>query len=240
MTHVTVPILLYHEIAASRVNHDKPGLVVGLEDFRWQMYTLKSLGYHTVSLDDLSLALQGQQHRSRLQRSFIITFDDGYSGAYEFGFPLLKKLGYAATVFLIVEDFMEREPKSSRAFPVLSVSQLTEMAQADFKIGSHSLTHPHLNTLPLNWSDEISNSKQILEQRFNLPVTSFAYPYGEYNSDLIKLVKASGYDSAVTTQIGRSHQSEERFSLRRIGVGANQRFWHFIYRFFFSKNQGAG
>jgi peptidoglycan/xylan/chitin deacetylase (PgdA/CDA1 family) len=49
---------------------------------------------------------------------------------------------------------------------------------------------------------EAQYSKEILENKLNHPVTSFAYPYGQSNQNLIDHLKKMGYTSARTVDAG--------------------------------------
>ena len=44
--------------------------------------------------------------------------------------------------------------------------------------------------------------KNILETTFNTKVSSFAYPFGIYNAEDVKIIETSNYKSAVTTDEG--------------------------------------
>jgi len=109
-----------------------------------------------------------------------ITFDDGYESTYTEAFPILKKYGYSATVYVITDlvgkpGYMTRE-------------QLRELADAGWEIGSHTTSHPHLTELtPCEVELELATSKAWLAGA-GFKVESFATPYGEYNDEVLELV----------------------------------------------------
>lgn len=43
---------------------------------------------------------------------------------------------------------------------------------------------------------EIIGSKKIIEAKINLPISAFAYPFGEYNDRSVNLVIQAGFKSA--------------------------------------------
>lgn len=79
-------------------------------------------------------------------RSFVITFDDGYRSVYDEAFPILRRYGMSATVFLTVGE--KRKIKQTGRLPslykrsMLNWREAREMQQAGFTFGAHTCTHP--------------------------------------------------------------------------------------------------
>jgi len=86
---------------------------------------------------------------------------------------------------------------------LLTWAQIEEMANHTISIGSHTMTHQILTTLPpseLQW--ELEGSRQLIEKQIGQPVAFFAYPNGkpaDYNGLVLRAVKQAGYKAAVTT-----------------------------------------
>lgn len=236
--YIAVPVLMYHQIQPLRHQPPaQPGLVVDTKQFYWQMYCLRALGYHTLTLDELVQALEGSQPLPR--RAVAITFDDGYYGVYRYAFPILQHFRFNATLFLIGEDFADSgHAIINRAFPVVDAAQVGEMLVAGIQIGSHSVSHRRLTTIELfEAEEEIIASKTILESVFGRRITTFSYPYGLYNGQLAEMVRRAGYACAVTTRFGHRHILSEQFTLRRIAVGSAQRLPEFMYRLRLAKEE---
>jgi peptidoglycan/xylan/chitin deacetylase (PgdA/CDA1 family) len=82
--------------------------------------------------------------------------------------------------------------------------------------GSHSKTHPFLSRLSeKDVMEEVINSKSALEDKLQLPVEFFCYPYGDYDRRVIDLVKNAGYKAAFTTKRGLIHRYDDPFEIRR-------------------------
>src|SRR5262249_50778241 len=66
---------------------------------------------------------------------------------------------------------------------------------------------------------EISEGRRILEQITAAPVRLFAYPNGkphhDYTAEHVALVKALGFEAAVSTTPGVAHALSDRFQLPR-------------------------
>ena len=98
-----IPILMYHEIWGStegRIRHTNPAYVLTARNFSRQMHYLHDSGYRTLWLDEY---LDGSLENER--QDVIITFDDGWYNNYSQAFPVLRKLGLKATIF-VVTDFI--------------------------------------------------------------------------------------------------------------------------------------
>jgi len=92
----------------------------------------------------------------------------------------------------------------------LNTKQLCELTKGGLvEIGAHTMTHPVLSALSADaqrW--EINKSKQILEEKLELPVTSFAYPFGsrtDYTANTVQLVKNAGFTCACSNFAGHIH-----------------------------------
>ena len=69
------------------------------KSFARQMAYLHWLGYKVIALEE---ALNGLFGGGTLpDRSVVLTFDDGYENFNEYAFPVLKRYGFPATVFLV-------------------------------------------------------------------------------------------------------------------------------------------
>ena len=87
------------------------------------------------------------------------------------------------------------------------------------EVGSHTVTHPFLAALPKSSQlDEIRHSKSFLEESIGQPVKNFAYPYGVYAKETVKIVQKVGFDSACATIADSVWRGTHRFQLPRVGV----------------------
>jgi peptidoglycan/xylan/chitin deacetylase (PgdA/CDA1 family) len=102
---------------------------------------------------------------------------------------LLEKYNLPATFFL---DTI-RLGKELSIQDVISLSEFHE-------VGSHGLTHRDLTKLSKQEAFyELSRSKAILSKIIKKEISSFAYPYGDYNKFITTMVKKAGYRCARTT-----------------------------------------
>jgi peptidoglycan/xylan/chitin deacetylase (PgdA/CDA1 family) len=76
------------------------------------------------------------------------------------------------------------------------------------------MTHPYLARVGDEaLRAEMFDSKRIIEERVGVLVTTFAYPFGQYNQRVVAMVKEAGFTSAQSTWLGVVHSQEGLFSL---------------------------
>jgi peptidoglycan/xylan/chitin deacetylase (PgdA/CDA1 family) len=88
-------ILAYHRILPKDSNDIlfiQPGMYVTVETFEKHMAFI-SKNFKILSLEDLA-------DHHRLKNACMVTFDDGWADNYDYAFPILKKYGIPATIFL--------------------------------------------------------------------------------------------------------------------------------------------
>ncbi len=89
-----------------------------------------------------------------------------------------------------------------QAYDLMDWDDLLSLDPGLITIGSHSLTHPILTTLDAARLDvELADSRVLLEQRLNRPVSYFCYPNGAHHEQVRYSVKKL-YRAAVTTESG--------------------------------------
>ncbi|MGD9289061.1 MAG: polysaccharide deacetylase family protein [Desulfobacterales bacterium] len=206
-----VPILCYHRFGKTC----RSNLCISERIFAKQLEYLKNNGYHTIQLRDLIKFLNYET--AIPSKSVIITLDDGYRSIYEFAYPLLKRYGYTATLF-IYTDFIEA---SSNA---LTWNQLRKLKAAGFEIGSHSLSHADLTkklpfendqTFRNRITNELIQSKKIIDRELNQDTQFFAYPYGNYNQQVLDLFPKAGYKLGLTIRYGGNSFVANPLTLKR-------------------------
>lgn len=110
----------------------------------------------------------------------------------------------------------------------LSLPQMREMTKSNIAFASHGKSHrSFLSLAPEELCREIRESKIILEDWLDKPVTWLSYPFGDFDSRALAILPEAGYEGAVTT-IDGLNSGENRFELRRIAVGGQTTFPQFI------------
>ena len=88
----------------------------------------------------------------------------------------------------------------SKSTNQLNVKEIKEIS-ARHEVGAHSIGHKRLTELKhADLVYEIEESKKWLEDIIGKKVGMFCYPYGDYNKDVLEIVKQCGFTGARTTQ----------------------------------------
>ncbi len=213
--HTEVPILMYHHVGDAT---DKSSANVSTAVFESQMEFLKIHRYRVMPLEEL---LERLRRKEPLPPNTVsLTFDDGNLDNLKNAFPILRKMRFPATIFMITHNINQEG--------WLSEEDLKILDGAGIAIGSHTADHAYLPGLSRKEAlRELQDSRNRLEKILGHPVFLFSYPAGGFNEEVKSLVKEAGYHGAVTTNRGRDRH--DPYALRRIkiteGGGSLFNFW---------------
>lgn len=212
-----IPILYYHSIAYLKDN------VLGVppQQFAAQMQYLHDAGYTTISMQQLSDAMQ---KKTKLPpKPVLITFDDGYDNNYSVAFPILKKYNFTAT-FFVITSYMNGKG-------MMSWPELKEMQDYGMTIAPHTVNHINLATVSLpRQLEEIRQSTVDIKARLGSDPKVFCYPFGGYNQATLTILHQFGYQLAVTTVPGKVYQSSNPLLLHRVFVSGFKNLTEFEQR----------
>jgi peptidoglycan/xylan/chitin deacetylase (PgdA/CDA1 family) len=190
-----VPILCYHNLGPQ----SKGRLTLGASQFEQQMRYLKAEGYRVISLSEFVEWVQGR--RQLPKRAVVLTFDDGYRAFREFAYPVLKELGFTATLF-VYTDYVGAGRNA------LSWDELKTLAAEGFDVQAHSKTHGDLRRAT-GESDaqyarrmqlELAEPLKLFRRHLGRSSEQLAYPYGRTDDDVVARVKEIGYVAAFTVR----------------------------------------
>jgi peptidoglycan/xylan/chitin deacetylase (PgdA/CDA1 family) len=190
----TVPVLVYHKFS----KHVSDRMTVREDVFEEQMAFLKRNGYRVITLDDLFDFLDRKRPIPR--KSVVITFDDGWRSMYEIAYPILRRYGYPATLFVYTDLI---HPSNV----TLDWGKIREMARNGIDVQCHSKTHRSLGkmeeeeTLQAYFEAvraELIESAKIIKRQTNKDVKYLAYPFGDTNSVLIAVLRKLGFQGGLT------------------------------------------
>ncbi len=206
-----IPVFLYHYIEYVKDDPGRQKLTIPPHILISQIETLKDAGYTFITPDDLMNDLSGKI--TLPDKLVILTFDDGYMDFYTDVFTILKKEQVKAIVY-IVPNLLNR-PNYMFTF------QVKEIAKSPLiEIGAHTMNHVWLRGITKAAAEyEISQSRKTLTDMVQLPINSFAYPYGALDQQAVNLVKDAGYTNAVSTIPGIVQAEQNKFFLYRLRPG---------------------
>jgi len=188
-----VTVLGYHRFE----DPAKDSLAISPADFRKQLEALREAEIAVISMDDFLAWRRGEKEIP--EKSAVITIDDGYNCTYHVAWPILQEFDYPFTVY----PYTEYISAGGRS---ITWEQLAEMRDAGVDIGNHSRSHDNLvrprragGADYQEWlEEELKGSKDRLEEKLGITVTTFAYPYGVYNEAIAAKGLEAGYEALFT------------------------------------------
>ena len=217
-----VPILCYHNLGPQT----RGRLLMSASAFEEQMRYLKREGYHVITLRQF---LEFAALRRQLPRkTVVLTFDDGWKSFKEYAYPILKELGFPATLF-IYTDFIG-------ARIALSWPELKDLATEGFDIQAHSKSHEDMRRKATESDEEYNRRMQaelvqplaILQAARGAPARILAYPYGAHDEDVVKRVREAGYVAALDVRRQGNPSFTPRLTIHRAQVYSEMSMDDFI------------
>ncbi|WP_013334356.1 trifunctional glycosyltransferase/class I SAM-dependent methyltransferase/polysaccharide deacetylase [Gloeothece verrucosa] len=230
-----LPILMYHRVAPTG-SPQMSQYRVTPEAFEEQLRYLKDGGFYSVAWEDWQLAMISQTPLPG--RALALTFDDGYLDFFEYAWPLLKKYGFTATVFLVSERIgydNSWDATYGEKIALMGWREIQQLADQGVVFGSHSATHPSL--IRLSYSSVIaqaSRSRMLLERQLGIPIKTFAYPYGDYNPIVQHLIEACGYSIGLSCDSRLSQFEDNLLALPRLEVMGSDSLQDFVVKLSFT------
>lgn len=194
-----VAALMYHSVTNDEQRWDDYTISPAQLDADITYFT--DCGYITMTATELAEADMSQIDGKKI---LLLTFDDGYSNFYTDIFPVLKKHGAKATMFLI-GSYIDR-------YGYLTSDQVYEMANSTFvEIGNHTdnlhsapreilqafYNNPDLHADVLR---DIRENGELLSRITGKKITSMSWPYGLYAEELDGALKNNlGYKISFST-----------------------------------------
>lgn len=198
-----IPILMYHAIAEEPTT-SLTSLFVRPSELEAQLKYLSDNGYQTITFEDLD-------NISAYSKPVMLTFDDGYRDNYEILFPLLKKYGQKATIFVITGN------RWSKNF--LSEANITEMSRSGLvSIQSHTDSHPSLSSLGQEeLTVEMTRSKEAITLLTGKAPVALCYPGGSVNPTA-REVTGRHYRYGVLNSGGQFSCGDDLLMMKRVRI----------------------
>lgn len=235
----SIPVFMYHHVAPN------PGdmITVTPEVFDGQMAALQEGGYKTLSLDETAAFIAGTF--TSKEKCCVITFDDGYLDNYIHAWPVLRRYGIRAAIFLVtgwVDRATETAEKSHATqtncpnhaetkrlitngeygkvimtWPM--ARQMQDESNGLVEFHSHTADHCDCATTP---PDELLKSltvsKAAVERELGRPCNHLCWPKGRYNQKAVELADVAGYMTVCTTRRGATRPGSDPLFIPRIAV----------------------
>jgi len=124
-----------------------------------------------------------------MKKNISISIDDGHPLDIRAA-EILANKGIPTTFYIPI--------KNSTGRPTLNKKQIKYLSQnLLFEIGGHTYNHIDVTKVSIDKAkEEIKTGKEALEDIIGKKITSFAWPFGRYNHQLITLIKNIGFENS--------------------------------------------
>jgi peptidoglycan/xylan/chitin deacetylase (PgdA/CDA1 family) len=234
-THDGVIVLTYHSVNDKKAEDP---LIVNLKEFERQMFFLNfyKSSFRVIGLEEamgfISGGDIGYRPNERPGTKILITFDDGYRDNYERAFPILKRYGFPAVIFLTAGRIGHEG--------YLTAERIKEMSECGIEFGAHTVSHPHLTEISyLEAEAEIIESKNIIQDMMKKETRAFCYPYGDHNQSVKALVKEAGFSCAFSVKFGINYKGQDPYEIKRLDILGDDGFSSFKHKITEKHAEGA-
>jgi peptidoglycan/xylan/chitin deacetylase (PgdA/CDA1 family) len=220
---------MYHRVVPT----ESPAMAryrVTPEAFEEQLQYLCDAGFYSITLEDWRLAMG--ERRPLPGRAVLITFDDDYHDFLTYAWPLLKRYGFSATVFLVTDAVGRAnswDHVNGDEVPLLGWQEIRQLRDEGVEFGSHSASHrPLIGLSHAEVVREGARSRAILGRELGVPIKAFAYPYGDVDQVVQHLIGACGYIYGLSCRRDLSSFQDSLLALPRIEVTGSDGLQKFI------------
>src|SRR3989344_3524903 len=149
-------------------------------DFEQQLAYIKE-NFKITSLSEFEALLKAGQMPK--QNMALITFDDGLKDNYKYAFPILKKLGIPATIFLTAGSVGGSFQTRAGELEALDWREVKDMHESKIiTFANHTHSHPDLTLVSeSHLDDEFNTSSSLIQNNLGFRPTALAYPKGKFN-----------------------------------------------------------
>ncbi len=204
-------VIMYHRFGEDR----HPSTNISMDKFQIHLNELSSPKYSILPLGEIVQRINKGEELP--ERTVAISIDDAYLSVYENAWPVLRAAGIPITVFASTDHL------DLGGGDYMNWRQLKEMVDGGgVFVGHHSAAHAHLPTLSneqVKAQIEAAN-KKFMEHLGFVPAL-FAYPYGEYGTDIKNIIKEAGFQAAFGQQSGVMYSGQDRFAYPRFPMSDN-------------------
>lgn len=181
-------VLQYHHISDTTPSSTSTSVSL----FKGQLKMITDQELEVVALQEgTEAALRGELND---RKQIAITFDDAYDSVFQQAAPLLEQRDYPYTIFV------NTDAVGGQGY--MTWDQLRQLNEQErVTIANHSHDHGHLARRPdesrSDWETRVENSldqaQSILQDQLGIAVPMFAYPYGEFDTDLEAKLSERGW-----------------------------------------------
>jgi len=196
--------IMYH-----RFNENKyPSTNIRNEIFLEHLNEINNSKFEFISFSKFSEIIKSKMEKNYL----LLTIDDAFESFYLNAWPVLKKRKIPFILFVSTREVGK--------YNYMTWDQIKEIESSGLAtIGNHSHSHEYL----IDWEDkEIKNdlekSIEIFKEKLGYSPKLFSYPFGEYSTNLKKIVTDLNFEFAFGQHSGVIDSSKDFLELPRFPI----------------------
>ena len=217
----SIAVFVYHRFG----ENNYPSTNTKIPQFKKHLDELIKNNYNVVSTETIIDALQNNKNLP--EKTVAITIDDAFFSIYKKAWPILKEKKLPFTIFV------STGPVNSNSKNYMNWEQLKEMNNSGVTIGHHTKNHFHLvGKKKETIISEIEEASDDFLKNLGYVPDIFAYPYGEYSSEIKEITK-NYFKAAFGQQSGGIYNGIDIFELPRFSL--NEQYGD-LKRFKFAAN----
>lgn len=215
-----IPVLMYHKTTPGK----EDSLTITPEKLEQQWTWMKNEGFSTLSLSQYIDIATGRTV-DYPAKSVVLTFDDGYLNNKIYAYPLLQKMGWTATFFIIANTIEGTNEPESIDNVKMTLPQLQELDPAIVQLAMHGYTHEHFGRMT---NEEIMVALQKSIEIFEASKLKYhkvlAYPYGgRPGSKALSILKTMMSGAGITAAFRIGNQvsripAPDIYEIKRIDI----------------------
>ena len=197
--------VVYHRFGDARY----PSTNTSKESFESHLQYLKENQFVTYTASGI---LHGGEDSSK---KVLITIDDGLKSFLTNGYPLLKKYGCKATVFVNTESVGWSD--------YLSWDEIQLLHGEGIEIGAHSHRHSYFMDYPdslrkVEFEKDLDVMEKEFKEHLGFVPSVYAYPYGEFDSIMADVLFKRGYKLGFAQNSGVWSGNTNQYTIPRFPV----------------------
>ena len=203
-TKVSVITLMYH-----RFNENKyPSTNISNEVFLDHLTEINKSKIEFITFKKFEKIIKTNIDKNYL----LLTIDDAFESFYLNAWPILKNKKIPFILFVSTREIGK--------YGYMTWEQIKEIATSNLvTIGNHSHTHEYL----IDWEDnkiksDLETSIKIFKKELGYSPKIFSYPFGEYSSNLKKIVSDLNFEFAFGQHSGAIDTTKDFLELPRFPI----------------------
>ena len=196
--------LMYH-----RFNENKyPSTNIKNEVFVEHLNAINDAGLKFISFKEFEKMI-----KTNIDKNYVLlTIDDAFESFYKNAWPILKKREIPFILFVSTREVNK--------YGYMTWKQIKEIQKSDFvTIGNHSHSHEYL----IDWDDnkikdDLERSITIFKDNIGYSPKIFSYPFGEYSSNLKKIVSDLKFEFAFGQHSGVIDPTKDFLEIPRFPI----------------------